>query len=177
MCPTGPRFLYCDKPSPVAAHPIVCAPPPVGALLPTPFSVCPVPPAGSDERPEPLPPGPFPKGPSPGMGVQRYPSKWRQFMILFMCAANRCWRGRQLRNSAKDGTESIQFWRSALHRQVVTSRIGKQRSSQHKAGFKLVSIGAARAIACISQCSPDLPGALSFQKRCFTEVKQQLILE
>ena len=31
--------------------------------------VCPVPPAGSDERPEPTQ-GPFPKGSSPGMSVQ-----------------------------------------------------------------------------------------------------------
>ena len=53
--------------------PLLCIPlsvvPPCRRDYAHPFPVCPVPLAGSDERPEPTP-GPFPKGPSPGMGVQ-----------------------------------------------------------------------------------------------------------
>ena len=65
----GPRFpvLWLTL---VAACPIARGPALQRPFHPPFLLLSPVPPAGSDRRPEP-PPGPFPEGPYPGVGVQR----------------------------------------------------------------------------------------------------------
>ena len=68
-CPTTPVFCTAVR-SPCCAPRFPC-PPCRRPFHPTFSPVCPAPPAGSDERPEPTP-GPFPEGPSPGMGAQTF---------------------------------------------------------------------------------------------------------